>query len=461
MEAYKVPFAQPRARVETWGDTLDLQTVIERGRATVLLGLSGQPGVFTEPMVRAPAAHTARPAGFPLSTPTSSREGTPAGVLAWSGGRAIVATGSPFAPVPVGDRRVPIGQGNNAFVFPGLGMGAILSDASEISDGMVMAAAYALAEYVEEKHLAAGLVYPPVSELRAVSERVAVRVVEQAFDEGLARTKKTTREGAAAYVAAKAWAPRYLPYERAPGTLGRLRTAPRDAQARRVRGRARGPRSFGAAEPRRARGVASVGACAIAGALAAAGEPDAAEKGARAARQTASAAARNIAEASGDVPGARARRRARKRRASVPASSPGPRHPMAPLSWWPEAAASRPAWSSTRRRRELGLGLPGALGASASARSFPALPAWPRTHRNVRRSPRSRTSATSRWTSVATAGSSAPTSPASHRGRCFVRSATRAGCPVHDGFRAVGQRLGAAATYRSSIVFASVPVALP
>lgn len=464
MEAYKVPFAQPRARVETWGDTLDLQTVIERGRATVLLGLSGQPGVFTEPMVRALAAHTERPVVFPLSNPTSSSEATPADVLAWSGGRAIVATGSPFAPVPVGDRLVPIGQGNNAFVFPGLGMGAILSDASEISDGMVMAAAYALAEYVEEKHLAAGLVYPPVSELRAVSERVAVRVVEQAFDEGLARTKKTTREGAAAYVAAKAWAPRYLPYERAPGTLGRLRTPPRDAQARRVRGRARGPRSFGAAEPRRARGVASVGACAIAGALAAAGEPDAAEKGARAARQTASAAARSIAEASaGDVPGARARRGARKT-SSVGArllarglGTPwhrcrgGPRRPLhgrrgrPPEDAVSSALASRAPWA-----------------ASASARSFPALPAWPRTHRNVRRSPRSRTSATSRWTSVATAGSSAPTSPASHRGRCFVRSATRGWLSECTTASAPsGSASSAAATARSSIVFASVPVALP
>jgi malate dehydrogenase (oxaloacetate-decarboxylating) len=214
MEDYKKPLAQPKARVEGWLG-LDLETVIEKSRATVLIGLSGVPGSFTEPMVRALAANVDRPVVFPLSNPTSSCEATPEDVLRWSEGRAIVATGSPFAPVRVGARELAIGQGNNAFIFPGLGMGAILSDASEISDGMVMAAAYALADYVKEKHLSSGLVYPPVRELRAVAERVAAAVVEQAFDEGLARTKKTTREGAKAYVAKKLWSAKYLPYARA------------------------------------------------------------------------------------------------------------------------------------------------------------------------------------------------------------------------------------------------------
>ncbi|MCL2448632.1 MAG: NAD-dependent malic enzyme [Polyangiaceae bacterium] len=215
MEAYKRPFAQPRERVAGWGEgPFDLRATIHNARATVLLGLSGQPSTFDEGMIREMCENTERPVVFPLSNPTSACEATPADVLAWSRGRALVATGSPFDPVRVGGDDVCIGQGNNAFVFPGLGFGAILADASEITDGMVLASAYALAELVKETHLARGLIYPPVEELRTVSQRVATRVVQQAFDDGVARTKKTTREGAESYVQSKFWRPRYLPFER-------------------------------------------------------------------------------------------------------------------------------------------------------------------------------------------------------------------------------------------------------
>jgi malate dehydrogenase (oxaloacetate-decarboxylating) len=139
MEAYKHPFAQPRSRVAGW-EGFGLAQTIEKAKATVLLGLSGQPGTFTEPMVRAMCAHVERPVVFPLSNPTSACEATPEDLLTWSHGRAIVATGSPFDPVRVGDRDVAIGQGNNAFIFPGLGFGAILAEASEISDAMVLVA---------------------------------------------------------------------------------------------------------------------------------------------------------------------------------------------------------------------------------------------------------------------------------------------------------------------------------
>jgi malate dehydrogenase (oxaloacetate-decarboxylating) len=215
MEDYKLPLAQETARVAGWGtSSLMLEDTLARSRATVLLGLSGQPGSFTEPMVRTLCQNAERPVVFPLSNPTSSSEATPAEVLAWSRGRAIVATGSPFDPVKVDGRDVAIGQGNNAFIFPGLGFGAILAMASEVTDGMVAAASYALAEYVKQKHLADGLVYPPVEEMRDVSERVATRVIEQAFADGVARTTKMTPESAAAHVKAKAWRPRYLPYDK-------------------------------------------------------------------------------------------------------------------------------------------------------------------------------------------------------------------------------------------------------
>jgi malate dehydrogenase (oxaloacetate-decarboxylating) len=215
MEEYKKALAQPASRVAGWGaGPFQLLETIQHARATALLGLSGQPGSFTEPMVHALGHNVERPVVFPLSNPTSSCEAAPADLLAWSGGRALVATGSPFDPVRVDGRDVPIGQGNNAFIFPGLGFGAILAEASKITDGMVLASADALADYVKERHLATGSIYPPVEEMREVSERVATRVIQQAFDDGVARTTKTTRAGAADHVRAKAWRPRYLPLEK-------------------------------------------------------------------------------------------------------------------------------------------------------------------------------------------------------------------------------------------------------
>lgn len=216
MEEYKKTLAQPRERVADWpadqGGAWGLLATAQHARATALLGLSGQGGAFTEPAVRALLPHAERPVVFALSNPTSACEATPADLLAWSDGRALVATGSPFDPVRVGDRDVSIGQGNNAFVFPGLGFGAILADASAITDGMVSEAAYALADYTRAHHAAEGLLYPPVRELRAVSLEVATRVLERAFADGVARTTKVKPGQAAAYVRSKAWNARYVPF---------------------------------------------------------------------------------------------------------------------------------------------------------------------------------------------------------------------------------------------------------
>ena len=211
MEDYKAQLAQPKERVAGWSG-LDLESTIRQAKATVLLGLSGQPGTFTDSIVRALLPNTPRPIVFALSNPTTSCEAQPKDILFWTEGRALVATGSPFAPVRVGDRDVPIGQGNNAFIFPGLGFGAILADVSKITDAMVAEAAYALADYTIEKHGKDGLLYPPVSELRDVSLVVATRVIQQAFRDGVARSKKVTPETAAEYVKKKAWKARYLPF---------------------------------------------------------------------------------------------------------------------------------------------------------------------------------------------------------------------------------------------------------
>lgn len=224
MEDYKKTLAQPRDVVAGWTadakGSYGLLETIRRGRVTALLGLSGQPGTFTEEAVKALLPNAERPVVFALSNPTTSCEATPADVLAWTSGRALVATGSPFAPVRVNGKDVAIGQGNNAFIFPGLGFGAILADARAITNGMVLEAAYALADVTRERYGAEGLLYPPVSELRSVSLEVAARVVLRAFADGVARTTKVTADPAAvrAYVQKKAWKAAYLPFEKADGT---------------------------------------------------------------------------------------------------------------------------------------------------------------------------------------------------------------------------------------------------
>jgi len=212
MEDYKKPFAKPREVIEKIGTSL--LEVVERSKATALLGLSGQPGTFTQAIVRQMGKNTERPIVFALSNPTTSCEAQPADILAWTGGRALVATGSPFAPVSFGGKLFEIGQGNNAFIFPGLGFGAVLAQAREITDAMVSAAARALAEYNAENHLASGLIYPPVTELREVSACVAAGVIAQAVKDGVARADSDKLRDPLAYVRTKMWQAKYLPFVR-------------------------------------------------------------------------------------------------------------------------------------------------------------------------------------------------------------------------------------------------------
>jgi malate dehydrogenase (oxaloacetate-decarboxylating) len=216
MEQYKQDFAHERASIRGWefqGDSPDLVETIRNAKATVLLGLSGRPGAFDEAVVRAMADNHKWPIIFPLSNPTSSAEATPIDIFRWTDGQAIVATGSPFDPVMMGGVTHPIGQGNNAFIFPGLGFGAILSDAKAITDGMVLEASQALAEYTIEKYVDGGLIYPPVSDLQETSVRVATRVVKQAIADGVAR-RENIPDDIEAFVRQRFWHPTYLPFVR-------------------------------------------------------------------------------------------------------------------------------------------------------------------------------------------------------------------------------------------------------
>ncbi len=220
MEDYKRDFSHDRAMTRDWkfeGDTPDLVETIRNTRATVLLGLSGRPDAFNEEVVRAMADNHKRPIIFPLSNPTSSAEAKPIDIFRWTDGKAIVATGSPFEPVMMGGVTHPIGQGNNAFIFPGLGFGAILSDAKSITDGMVLEASQALADYTIEKYVEGGLIYPPVSDIQETSVRVATAVVKQAIADGVAR-RENIPEDIEAFVRERFWHPTYLPFVR--GQLG-------------------------------------------------------------------------------------------------------------------------------------------------------------------------------------------------------------------------------------------------
>jgi malate dehydrogenase (oxaloacetate-decarboxylating) len=164
----------------------DLLAVVRALHPSVLIGVSGATGAFTESVVREMAAHVQQPLVFPLSNPTSQAEASPADVVKWTEGRALVATGSPFPSVIHAGRTRRVGQGNNVFVFPGIGLGAMVAEAREITDGMFRAAAERLADEVSQEDLEAGALYPPIAALRRVTAHLAEAVVRQARADGVA-----------------------------------------------------------------------------------------------------------------------------------------------------------------------------------------------------------------------------------------------------------------------------------
>jgi malate dehydrogenase (oxaloacetate-decarboxylating) len=182
----------------------------------MLIGTSTQPGVFTEPIITEMAAHTARPVIMPLSNPTSRSEARPAGLIAWTGGRALIATGSPFPPVTYDGVDYQIAQANNALIFPGLGLGVTVARARRVSDGMLAAAARALAD-LSDAAAPGAPVLPLVASLRAVSAAVAVAVARAAQAEGLARS---ILDDSARQVAEAMWVPIYPVIEPGMNTAG-------------------------------------------------------------------------------------------------------------------------------------------------------------------------------------------------------------------------------------------------
>lgn len=218
LEPQQMSFVRRREDIADWtyaGDYPTLHGVIVNARATALLGFTGVPGLFRQESVQAMLDHTPRPIIFPLSNPSSHVEARPADLIEWTAGGAIIASGSPFPDVEYGGRSYPVGQGNNAFIFPGLGFGAVAARAREITDNMVMASARTLAEFTTQY---GERVYPPISALRELSIRVAVNVARQAIIDGVCaeRRIRTMTDGQLeAVIRDRAWLPQYLPLRRA------------------------------------------------------------------------------------------------------------------------------------------------------------------------------------------------------------------------------------------------------
>jgi malate dehydrogenase (oxaloacetate-decarboxylating) len=191
---------------------VSLLDVVRNAGVTVLVGVSAQPGAFTEEIVREMASHTARPIIFPLSNPTSKAEATPADLLRWTDGRVLAGTGSPFPPVEFNGKIVRVSQVNNSFIFPGIALGILVSRSTRVSDSMIMASATTLAGLSPMLADPDAPLLPPIADCRKVSLVVAEAVAKQAMADGTAEAvdDATLRERLRDYV----WEPVYLPYER-------------------------------------------------------------------------------------------------------------------------------------------------------------------------------------------------------------------------------------------------------
>jgi malate dehydrogenase (oxaloacetate-decarboxylating) len=213
----KLPYARKEQEVQSWrrsNGEITLLDVVRNAKPSVLIGVSGQPGAFTEEAVREMGKHSDRPVIFPLSNPTSRSEATAQDLMDWTEGRALIGTGSPFAPVNVGGSRISVTQTNNSYIFPGLALGIVASKATRVTDAMVKAAAEELIRHLPTRNDKHGGLLPPIAEARRIGRFVGRAVGRQAIQDGKALILDEAdldRE-----LQNNIWEPIYVPYERTP-----------------------------------------------------------------------------------------------------------------------------------------------------------------------------------------------------------------------------------------------------
>ena len=214
-ERSKTAIAWPKALAEKMGITgqaaSHYEDLADIFKPTVVIGTTGVPGMFTERLIRGMAKYTDRPLVMPFSNPTSKAEAQPEDVIRWTDGRALVATGSPFPAVGYKGKKHIISQGNNVYIFPGVGLGALVAEASKVTEPMFAVAAETVAEMVDSRDLEQGALYPPLTMLREVSARIAAAVIREARDSGVGRhihDEDIRRE-----VDEAMWFPDYAEYE--------------------------------------------------------------------------------------------------------------------------------------------------------------------------------------------------------------------------------------------------------
>lgn len=219
VRSFQRPLCVPDEQVAGWDlshsknpDQISLLDVVRNANPTVLVGVSGQPGLFTKAVIEAMQAHCERPVVLPLSNPTSQVEAQPVDILRWTSGKAIVATGSPFKPVDIAGQRHEIAQCNNSYIFPGVGLGVVAAKASRITDNMMVAASRALAESSPMVKTGQGALLPPLGEIRSVSKVIARAVFRQAVEDGVAMP--VPDEVMDQKIASNFWEPEYRDYRR-------------------------------------------------------------------------------------------------------------------------------------------------------------------------------------------------------------------------------------------------------
>ncbi len=212
--SFQQKLAQKSATVDQWNntDSISLIDVISNAKPTVLIGVSGVPGLFSQEVITEMHAHCKRPIVLPLSNPTSRVEATPADIIRWTEGDALIATGSPFDPVLFNDKSYPIAQCNNSYIFPGIGLGVLASGATRVTDEMLMESSRALAECSPLSQDGHGALLPPLEAIQQVSHHIALAVAKKAVEQN--KAPKRSDEQLLEKINATFWEPEYLKYKR-------------------------------------------------------------------------------------------------------------------------------------------------------------------------------------------------------------------------------------------------------